>query len=970
MSKFIIKSDLLSFPDSWMKLADRKVHVNLVTDEELDMLTDPDRPINVATSNAPSIRSLREICEEAQASGARTLMICFDYFFRKYRPGSDTPRQFTPDTDDYIQRIAEIGRFAKRYGLGLELSILSPLEVGPGYRVRTGKSGVWMQYRKGLRDPVSGEFSVQLWRHTRWANNKGPINVEDGGVRVFAFSESPVPGTLYRVVDPEHMVEITDIAKVDVWKGANAELSEMGWVSGKKETTEVATRIRVHGIGHNDIGPLDRVLVVQHYRTPEMDYFDEGAPIFLKNMIDKYIAAGVELNGLYSDEMHIQQDWDYFSHHEHGEFNIRYVSDGFAKTFSSKYGDQYLDLAKYLVYFTCGQDDFARDLDAKAGCMHVFGDTPAEIRETALFRSRYYRLLQDGVVDLFAQAKTYAEDQLGHGLVATMHPTWAQSPTIDYWRTGKQNMFAAKYEYTSNFVWSNTVHQAAAACHDYFKWGDFLTGNGNDHAESGWLDRNYYGLALAASTGIINEMPQSYAAHWGMPAAIGERRSSLVDASGCCPSPGFGIVQDLQHRDVDVLMLYPLDLVAVDERFGSWMTQYAYANTITQAKLLERGKVVNGAIELAGRRFSTLVATFEPFPKSELLIMMQELASQGGRVIWSGPPPVISRKGGDALHPWQQLFSVSYTPNQDEGLCAPGQRVVFEGSLQSVAPQTILTDFLVDRIYPVENSDDAEVVARVGNRVVGTLRRVPGGGSATFLGYRPRDDQSASLGYETRNWFEVLCALGAYPSTGTFAHINDNTEYLSRTTDYLCCRFPNGAVALTKHFRDVEEDWSGRHGRNEEEDLAYLERCPLSQDSLSLQNFKVNGYSVSYEGSKALAFRTDHAGRLIAFAGHDSREITFNGQCVEFADQPVKHVAWAPLPQECRVEQGAFLRILAHGDTTLRIPIYTDNKMQVVVEGSIPGSRGEVIASQNQDGVLVFRITPEISGLWLFVLSN
>ena len=42
------------------------------------------------------------------------------------------------------------------------------------------------------------------------------------------------------------------------------------------------------------------------------------------------------------------------------------------------------------------------------------------------------------------------------------------------------------------------------------------------------------------------------------------------------------MVQDMQHRDVDVLMLYPLDLVAVEERFGSWMTQYGYANYVTR----------------------------------------------------------------------------------------------------------------------------------------------------------------------------------------------------------------------------------------------------------------------------------------------------------------------------------------------------------------------------------------------------
>ena len=134
------------------------------------------------------------------------------------------------------------------------------------------------------------------------------------------------------------------------------------------------------------------------------------------------------------------------------------------------------------------------------------------------------------------------------------------------------------------------MHQAAAACYDYFKWGDFLTGNGNDHAEGGWLDRNYYALALACSTGILNEVPYSYAAHWGMPAEIRRRRSALVDAYGAGASPAFAAVQECSHRDVDVLMLYPLDLVAVEERFGSWMTQYGYANMVTQAKLLERGE--------------------------------------------------------------------------------------------------------------------------------------------------------------------------------------------------------------------------------------------------------------------------------------------------------------------------------------------------------------------------------------------
>ena len=111
------------------------------------------------------------------------------------------------------------------------------------------------------------------------------------------------------------------------------------------------------------------------------------------------------------------------------------------------------------------------------------------------------------MVDLFVEAKRHAEERMGHRLEARAHATWAESPTIDRWDTGRELTSRNQYEYTSNFVWSNTVHQAASACSDYFKWGDFLTGNGNDHAEGGWLDRNYFGLALACSTGILNEVP-------------------------------------------------------------------------------------------------------------------------------------------------------------------------------------------------------------------------------------------------------------------------------------------------------------------------------------------------------------------------------------------------------------------------------------------------------------------------------
>ncbi len=950
MPENLHKGELVSYPGAWAFQIPR-AGIILVTDQELIDLGDPDKQINLTLGGPPDMKSLRQVCENAKASGCRTLILAFDHFFSQYRPGQgDKPRTLYPDMPEYIQRIAGISKFAAEYGLGLELSLLNPLEIGPGYQNETGESGKWLHYRKGLRDPGTGKFSVELWRQLKWAANKGPVAITDAGVRVFAFKERGIHSTPYRVADPNSIVELKEGVEVEI-------------LGNRSEQFE---RIRIHGAGQTELGDLNRVLAVQVYKVPEMDYFSDQAMPYLTRLIDRYADAGIKLNALYSDEAHIQQDWSYFRHHDHGEFALRYVSDGFARKFAEKYGEEYADFAKYMVYFCYGQEDFANDLSAKEGVMHVFGESPEDIQRTALFRARYYDLLQDGVVDLFVKAKHHAEERMGYRLEARAHATWAESPTIDYWRTGQENLRRNQYEYTSNFVWSNTVHQAAAACMDYFRWGDFLTGNGNDHAEGGWLDRNYFAQALACSTGLLNEIPYSYAAHWGMPGETSARRTNIVNTFGTAGSPLFGMVQDMQHREVEVLMLYPLDLVAVEERFGSWMTQYGYADMMTQAKLLERGKVVNGAIELGGRRYTTLVTVFEPFPRKGLLSLMKELAEQGGRVIWSGPPPVLGFEGEDALSGWKDLFGVEYSPGQTQGIMAPGRQVVFSGPLAKVPPQVILTDFLVDRIYPVSAREGTEAVATTQNRIVGTHRKAGVKGSLTYLGFRPRDDQAASLGYETRTWFEVLDNLGAYPPSGKFESMNDNTEHLSRTTEYLACRFPNGAIAIARHFRDYEEGWSGGFARNAESDKRILAEHPLPSSEINLKGFKVSGHTVDFEGDGAVSFRIDGEGNLIAFAGSQCHSILVDGKSTAFADQKIGQLAWAPIPEERRVPGGAVLQVMVYGTGKIAVPVPGQTGMTLISEGSTPGSRGIEIPCVIEDAVLRFEVTPQIQGRWMY----
>jgi hypothetical protein len=723
--------------------------------------------------------------------------------------------------------------------------------------------------------------------------------------------------------------------------------------------------VRVHGVAPLEAADLDRVLVVQQYRVPEMDYFSEGAWPYLRELIDRYADAGVVLNGLYSDEMHIQQDWNYGAHLDNGEFSLRYVSPGLAARFAERHGEQYRDFAKWLVYFVHGQEDTSTRTDAKRDVRHVWAADPAGARQAALFRARYYHLLQDGVTDLFTRAKHYAEMRMGHRLQARAHATWAQSPTIDTWDSGPGNMNARKYEYTPDFIRSNTVQQAASACADYFKWGDFLTGNGTDHPEGGWLDRSYYGLALASSIGILNEVPYAYCAHWGMPDEISRRRQYVVDAygGGWGPNP-HTIVQDMQHRDIEALMLYPLDLVAVDERFGSWMAQYGYANYITAAKLLERGQVKDGAIEVAGRRFTTLCALFEPFPRVELLDLMAQLAEQGGKVIWSGPPPVLAQDGSVVLDHWEALFGVDYEPGALDGHRRPGHRINFSGALATVPQQQILSGFTIDHVYPVVAAN-AEAVAQTAKRTVGTLRRTGANGALAFLGFRLRDDQAKSLGEDVRTWFEVLRALGAYPTANA---PDDNPAIYSREGKGMCARFPNGTIAFAPHLIDVEEDWPGGFVRNSEEDAKVMAGRVLPTDTVRLQEQAMAGHTFTYEGTGAVSVRPGPQGGLLAFAGQNCAALTLDGVEYRFAEQPLAAICFAPVPEERRVTGGAVFQFQVQGQGAVRIPAAgLQAPVKAFLQGPTPGSKGAETPITLENGVLNINITGDNANRWIYI---
>jgi hypothetical protein len=934
----------------------------LTSDQQLNDLLDPDKKIDMSTGFTKRIASLRDVCEDAQKRGDKTLTIAFDEFFRQYRNQKETVRLLTPDSDEYVEKIKVIADFAATYGMGMGLSLLSPLELGPAFQKQTGKTGKWLHYKVGLRDAKSGKFNVQLWQQLYWTNNKGKFPIKLKGVKAYAFKEQRLKNSPFKAVDRDDIFEIKavefeewGVAEENLEATSKMETEQWSSTSSTNAAGSKAKRVSVFSNGSDELEGYDNVLVVLEYDVPEMEYFSKEAAPFLKNLLKKYHDNGIKIKHFYSDEMHIQQDWMYFSHHDNGQLAVRYYTEAFGDLYTETFGVPFEQ--KDILYFAYGPNINSNHADASTNIQYVRGETREDIQQTYLFRDRYYKMLNNRVTDLFKNAKAYASELFGVDDFGTHgHSSWAESPTVDLWDVGELQRHPYKYEYTFNFIWGNTVHQAAAACYDYFKWGEYLEPTRNDFAELGWNDRNYYGAAMSASLGVLNKIPNSYPAFWGMPAEVKERKGAINDAFGGAPkSKTIDLISGHVHRDVDVLMLYPMNLVAAEERFGSWITQYGYANFITAEKLLELATVnETGEIQIKDKKYTTLVALFEPIPQKGVLDLMDKLSEKGGNSIWFGPPPIINGAGEKCLAKWETIFGVKYTSPFLQGQIASGKRIDFMNQFESIPEQYILTDFLVDRIYPVEVENGTAELAFCDNTLlVGT-----GNDNAYYFGFRPRDDQSASLGYETRTLFEILDKIGVYKPSGRFAGINDNTEHISRTSDYLATRFPNNTTILVRHYRTQKENWEGGFSRNLENDKKFLEKNPLPTDTISIKNFKVNGHEVSFDGKLTMAFRMNEQNELIAFEGKSCKQISIDGKTYPFSKDPVQKIAFAPsLDKNTKA-----IKIFVEGEANITLPLSKDIDLKNL---KLINSRGEKVKHKTLSNSIQFAVTSKLSGEWL-----
>jgi hypothetical protein len=360
----------------------------------------------------------------------------------------------------------------------------------------------------------------------------------------------------------------------------------------------------------------------------------------------------------------------------------------------------------------------------------------------------------------------------------------------------------------------------------------------------------------------------------------------------------------------------------------------------------------DGKIRVKDKTYSTLVAVFEPLPEKGLLDMMERFVENGGKALWMSMPPLLDASGKDCTAQWQRMFGARYIHDRYMGEIAAGKIVTFGGMFASVPAQTVLTDFLVDRIYPVELSG-SEAVARCDGKTVGAMRP-QGKGTFYYFGFRPRDDQSQSLGYEMRTMFELLHAADVYPATGRFAGVNDNSTVVSRTTDYFVTTFPNAATMIVRHYRTHRESWEGGFSRNAEKDAEALRLNPLPPENIDLDKAKINGHEITYRGRLSMAFRADSQNRLIAFIGEDCNAITLDGTSYTFADQPLKKVIFIPGNDRLSVYK---VQITGEGRVTLPLK---------AVKATVKSGK-QTVKAEAVDGKLMLDIDKSLSGKWLNV---
>ncbi|MBQ2957159.1 MAG: hypothetical protein IJE08_11930 [Clostridia bacterium] len=921
-------------------LTDEKQLERIVEHPNLPLFDDEERGFSLEKKGLyPPGTTLDSFMQDAKEKGITRIEVSYDFFF------GGSKRENYPDSPLTKKAYKVIHDYAAKYGMTFGASLISPLDLGGGYvKSHTDRGYSWQMEEGAIKD---GAYSVPMRRQLQWYNNKGPIQLKVNRIMAYAFDEKVSANGRGFVVDVNAMEDISDTCVLQA-DGEGYTITESGYACDE---------MTVSGSTGTDKA---RVLIIVEYATPEQDYFAPDAFDYAKGILDDYKKDGVSFHGFYSDEMHIQFDWDLNEHFGPTEIKTRYVTDSLIEEYARLYGDEYSDFARYMILFA-----YTKHEDG-AFHSHMMEDGADGVYKTVLFRKRYFEMLFGRVVGLSLKTKEYAEQLAGGPVMTRAHSTWQESPTCDHFSEDyafsvRNRREVCRYDYDKPYVWSSTIRENISACGDYFRWNEFLSGAGTDHPEGGNTDRNYYAQAFACSLGALNPFEHAYCASWGSPEPVKDRFTAVGNTYGT-NEIDHALVHNMRHRLSDVLILYPTELNYAEERFGTWMVQYGYADYITEEKLLIHAKPSDdGFLHIKDRKYRAVVALFEPFVDQATYSLLKRFVLSGGRLLWTGPAALRFEDGASAEQEFLEAMGLKRASSIGEGVQKEDAQVKFCGRFKDIADMTIRTGLLPDHVYPIE-AGDAEVIAEIDGVPVGAYAK-RGLGEVCYLGFRPRDDQSRSIGHEdVSTLFDVLMTLGAYAP--------DSLEAKSRPADsrYIANVFENGSISIANHYRTFEEDWYGSFFRDEEEDKRLLEGRTLPPFALELKDEAFLGHTVTYDGEGCVTFRLNEKGELTGFAGSNADSITIDGRTHTFFTERAEVLfnEMEASRTEAGIKKLLIIRCDRPGTITLPLPEgFIEPKAGVCRFGFTETDRE--IPCTVENGVLTVPITEEEKNLFIAV---
>ncbi len=120
-----------------------------------------------------------------------------------------------------------------------------------------------------------------------------------------------------------------------------------------------------------------------------------------------------------------------------------------------------------------------------------------------------------------------------------------------------------------------------------------------------------------------------------------------------------------------------------------------------------------------------------------------------------------------------------------------------------------------------------------------------------------------------------------------------------------------------------------------------------------------------------MAFNTNQQKNLIAFEGHDCKQITIDDKTTTFANIKQEYIAWAPVPANRQIPNKAFFQIFIKESGEISIPFTTDRKnIKLFAQGKTPGSMGKEIPFVIKKNYLKIKVTEDNSNRWLYLTGS